>query len=62
MALCITSMSTLGPIIFVYGTTAAVDFLKSKSLLASSMNCATCGLSMNWVRHTMSAYKDLAVS
>ena len=52
------SMSTLGPIIFANGISAAIDFLKSKSLLASSMNCTTCGLPMNWVRCTTTACKD----
>ena len=43
------AMSTLGPIIFANKTIAAINFLKSKGLLASSMNCTTCGVPMNWV-------------
>ena len=52
------SMSTLGPIIFAKGSIAAINFLKSKGLLASSMDCVTCGVPMYWVKHTVSACKD----
>ena len=51
-------MSTLGPIIFANKIVAAISFLKSKGLLVSSMNCTTCGVPMNWVTSTTSAYKD----
>ena len=36
---CVMAMSTVGPIIFANNTIAAINFLKSKGLLASSMNC-----------------------
>ena len=52
------AMSTLGPIIFANNTIAAINFLKSNGLLASSMNCTTCGVPMNWVTRTTSACKD----
>ena len=52
MALFILSMSTPGPIIFANDTIAATDFLNSKSLLGSSMNCTTCGMVMNYVTLT----------
>ena len=35
----VMAMSTVGPIIFANNTIAAINFLKSKGLLASSMNC-----------------------
>ena len=50
-------VNSIRPISFANNTIAAINFLKSKGLLASSMNC-TCGVPMNWVTRTTSACKD----
>ena len=52
------SMQTLRPVIYAISTVPANNFLKNAVSPATSMNCSSCDVPINWSKPTANTCKD----